>query len=296
VKSRFSPCGAYLHIASLEAQLEELDADTKRAARRKSKSAPAAAAPRPSLRLSLLLATYRLSASKPARAPPALIHRAKLELGARAALAVSRLPFTFSWAARDLYLAESAADLRVHRVALFRPDEPADSVRVPQQAVFLPDTAASREVHFVPPAGGGAHSSVIVGAETRARAVAFAPEADLRPAAADDAADGEGERVGAGAAQLALPVGCVLREEHDLGGWVRAEDIAVRAPRGGTLERRREKFDPTDDCDGACSLCVSVGGRWLICVACSRAIPAVLLSVCEGGMRWEVKSRSCVSL
>ncbi|KAI0033878.1 hypothetical protein K488DRAFT_46741, partial [Vararia minispora EC-137] len=241
MKLHFSVCGRFLHIASLEAQIDGAAGDDSNV-RRSSTRAPACAAPSAALRLSLVLGTYRLSATKPTRSPPVLVYRTKFSLGDHATLRVSRLPFSFRWTTRALYVVESAPDLRVFRVALFREEGDA-AVQVPRHKVFLPDTAREREVRFVPALDGG-HAWVIIGSESRVASAALIGNGDAGfEVAAEDATF-------SGRPSIAPPVGCVLAE-RDLGGWMRAEDVPVRRGRRvGKLDMRREKFDPVDDCDG----------------------------------------------
>ena len=104
----------------------------------------------------------------------------------------------------------------------------------------LPDSAAFRDVYFVPltdDANGA--SMIVVGSESRVKAALVK---DL--------------------VQLGLPdetfwrrtfapsIGAILQAE-DIGRWVRAENISV--PQGcsmGNLDMRKEKFHPVEDCDG----------------------------------------------
>ncbi|KAI0062760.1 hypothetical protein BV25DRAFT_1943480 [Artomyces pyxidatus] len=229
VKVHFSACGRYIHIASLEAQTDDCD-DTKP----KTHKASSQVHELPELRLYLLLSTYRLSSRKTTRSPPSLVHRVKVDLGGHATLTVSRLPFTFTWTTTDVFVTHNANRLTVYRVALFRdantcaPAAPEQNVLVPKNRTFLPDTADSRDVHFVP-SNDGTHACVILATE-------------MTEAMVGDASGTRG--------MLSPPVGCFLRKE-DLGGWIRSEDVPMPKGQGvGKLDRRREKFDPIEDCDG----------------------------------------------
>jgi hypothetical protein len=108
---------------------------------------------------------------------------------------------------------------------------------------LLPDSAALRDVYFVPLSDdrNGA-SMVVVGSETRVKA---ALGKDLIQAGLpDETSEFQKKRT------LAPTIGAILQTE-DIGGWIRAEGISV--PQGhsmGNLDMRREKFDPVDDCDG----------------------------------------------
>ncbi|KAI0046457.1 hypothetical protein FA95DRAFT_1371839 [Auriscalpium vulgare] len=244
VKLRFSRCGQYLHIASLEAQ-------TPKSRRRPPRPRPTESQPLPELRIFLLLSTYRLSSRNHTRSPPTLVHRVKVDLGGHEALSVLRLPFTFTWTESDLFVTHSTNILAVNRISLYRRAnmcaQKTQNVLVPKNTTFLPDTAAAREVHFVPPADGR-QACVIVGSESRTGNIAFInlpsqPEMQLA-AEVTDAMTG-GDRRG----MLSPPVGCYLKDE-DLGEWVRSEDVPVPKGRGVCkLDRRKEKFDPDDDCD-----------------------------------------------
>ncbi|OMP86801.1 hypothetical protein BK809_0000476 [Diplodia seriata] len=200
IKCHFSPSGQHLHIATLEAQQRQ--PLSRRSAQRKAKTAAAAAAAvaaAPPLSLSLFVSTYRLSATKPTRTPPAQIHRAKLALQpAVRSLPVARLPFAVTWTADYLYVAQSARALRVHRVRLFAAPpvhpstssssssssssstSPDDQVRAqldadlvlaePCETVFLPATAATRSVRFFPgSSGGGGEGKTTTAAAAAAR-------------------------------------------------------------------------------------------------------------------------------
>ncbi|KAL1645188.1 hypothetical protein SLS58_003893 [Diplodia intermedia] len=203
IKCHFSPSGQHLHIATLEAHQPSRPSAQRKAKKAAAKSAATATAPPLSLPLSLSLfvSTYRLSATKPTRTPPAQIHRAKLALlPAARALPVARLPFAVTWTADHLYVTQSARAVRVHRVRLFAPPPPStsssssssssstsptsstpptsppdDRVRdadlvlaEPCETVFLPATAAARGVRFFPGGSGGAAAAaarVLIGSD-----------------------------------------------------------------------------------------------------------------------------------
>ncbi|KAH7104372.1 hypothetical protein BKA62DRAFT_504918 [Auriculariales sp. MPI-PUGE-AT-0066] len=258
VKLHFSACGRYLHVASLEAQTNSNI--QKRKVKSFEKHSPADSQDLPELQLNLLLLTCRLSLHKTTRCPPVLVHRVKISVGTCKKLSVSRLPITFTWTEQDLYVTHSTPHLRVLRLALFH--DANDSVQghnvlVPRNRTFLPDTAAKRDVYFLPgsngeetPGSGSRPAVVVVGAETRAGDIALIDkpfEVGFTTAAevADSVSDGVGAR-----GFLAPPVGCFLTEE-DLGGWMRAdEEVPVQKGRGvGKFDPRKEKFDPVEDCD-----------------------------------------------
>lgn len=197
----------------------------------------------------MLVLTYRLSTRKPTRSPPVLLHRVKVDLGKHEGqLSVSHLPFVFTWTPRDLFVSRRGTNLEVFRIQLFREctsdDCPSEqSVLVPVKKILLPDSAALRDVYFIPLSDdrNGA-SMVIVGGETRVKAALVEDLVQL--GLPDETSDSQKRRT------LAPSIGAILQAE-DIGGWIRAEGIS--APQGrsmGNLDMRKEKFDPVDDCDG----------------------------------------------
>jgi len=196
----------------------------------------------------MLVLTYRLSASKPTRSPPVLLHRVKLDLGKHEGqLNVSQLPFVFTWTPRDLFISRRGTKLEVFRIQLFnestndgrRSDQ---SVLGPMKKTLLPDSAALRDVYFVPLSDdhNGA-SIVVVGSEMQLKVV-------LEPGLPDETSKPKKRRTYA--RTLAPPIGAILQAE-DVGGWIQAKGISV-PQRGsmGNLDMRKELFDPVDDCDG----------------------------------------------
>src|ERR1700689_1798993 len=135
MKCHFSPCGRYLHIASLEGQLEPVSSSRQNAEQ-------------PPLKISLLLSTYHLCSRKTTKSPPTLINCAKIHLGFETSLSVSNLPYTLSWTPDELYFPCSARRLKGYRIRLFNNTNSFDktwddhSVRTPTKAVFLPRTAS----------------------------------------------------------------------------------------------------------------------------------------------------------
>ncbi|TFK72378.1 hypothetical protein BDN72DRAFT_836341 [Pluteus cervinus] len=227
MKLHFSPCGQFLHIASIEAR-----------------SKPSKSDKRPPLDLSLFLSTYKLSHRKTTRCPPTLIHRAKLNVGSYTSITVSRLPFTLTWTPSELYFTQSDRVLRIFRVALF-PDGPPGSqpsIHVPSKPTFLPDTAVKREVFFFPPAGSKKTACIVVGGETRMQAIKMEKDPELQ---VDKTLSPIIDMQGA----LSPPVGCFVDVKKDMSGWARAEDVPRISKGIGKLDSHREKFDPEDDCD-----------------------------------------------
>ncbi|KAF8587635.1 hypothetical protein K439DRAFT_1630517 [Ramaria rubella] len=240
MKCHFSHCGKYLHIASLEGQHKPAPNS-----RRNAKL--------PQLKIALLLSTYRLCARKVAKSPPTLIHRARVRLDPRTSLTVSHLPYTMTWTPDELYFTCSADTLRVYRIQLFNDPEDLKTwgeggVQTPNKTVFLPSTAAQREVFYFPPTEGNTAALIIVGSEARGKGVdvndkAFGGlQANLSPYIPQNVVGLNGH--------LSPPVGCYL-EDEDIGGWGESEDRSlIPEDMGiGRLDRRREKFDPDDDCD-----------------------------------------------
>ena len=197
----------------------------------------------------MLVLTYRLSTSKPTRSPPFLLHRVKLDLGKHEGrLSVSQLPFAFTWTSRDLFISRRGTNLEVFRIQLFGectddglPSE--QSVLVPSKKTILPDSAAFRDVYFVPLSDDHKGASmVVVGSETRVKAALVEDLVQL--GLPDEISELQKKRT------LAPSIGAMLQAE-DIGGWIRGEGISV--PQGhsmGNLDMRKEKFDPVDDCDG----------------------------------------------
>ncbi len=243
IKSRFSLDGQYLHIAALEAR--PMDKDL---------TPPETDGPGNEARLQLILqiSTHRLSAHKTARAPPRLVYRTKVSLTPVASIPASRLPYTLTWTAEHVYLTTSGIKLDVICIPLFRhrgygSDRPetegGSRAQVPVNTIHLPQSACRRQVHYFPPStsradrGGCAH--VFIGAHS--------------PATSDIVvSDG----------QVGPPVGVLLHEERDLGGWKcyegpkGAEAVGdddekggEGGGKGGILRGKWEKFDRVADCD-----------------------------------------------
>ena len=200
--------------------------------------------PLPDLHLYMLVFTYRLSTRKPTRSPPVLLHRVKVDLGKHEGrLSVSQLPFIFTWTPRDLFISRRGTSLEVSRIRLFSEFAKGQSVLVPMKKTLLPDSAALRDVYFVPLSDdcNGA-SLVVVGSETRVKGALVEDLEKL--GLPDETSELQKKRT------LEPSIGAILREE-DIGGWIRAEGISVPQGRSmGNLEMRKEKFDPVDDCDG----------------------------------------------
>ncbi|KAI5116473.1 hypothetical protein M0805_001636 [Coniferiporia weirii] len=226
MKCHFSVCGGYLHIASLEGRREPIAKREKR----KDEAQPV-------IKLALLVSTYRLCSKKPSRAPPSLIHRERIELRAVTSLTVSKLPFTLTWMPRELYFTCSDIVLKVYRISLFDSEGtvPGDknSVLRPREIICLPNSAQEREVYFFPPADGDKTARIIIGSEVSA------------------GGDTEFEETGGVRLNLSPPIGCILHEKNDLGGWISSSDHSDSPKKEGVgrLDRPLEKFNPEEDCD-----------------------------------------------
>lgn len=245
VKLQFSPCGSYLHVATIEAQAVSPETNGLTLPK---------LAKLPIFRLSILLLTYRLSSRKTTRSPPSLVHRVKIHLGSWVNLHVSRLPFTMAWSPTHLFISLSEDQLRVYRIALFRDSNPqGDNVHVRKEAVFLPDTASEREVHYLPSPDDRDQNLILIGSESRKRKNITLQNVD---SSLDFVTQANAEMDGvtsdfapASNRILSPPIGCVLGEK-DLGDWIRLQDIPVpKGQHAGKLDQRRERFDPVDDCD-----------------------------------------------
>ncbi|KAI1438505.1 hypothetical protein GGR50DRAFT_436334 [Xylaria sp. CBS 124048] len=144
VTCRFSPCGHYLHIASLDGIVpsESKDSGTKH------------------LALCLHIFTYRLSHRKLARSPPRLVYRTSVNLKSEVdKLAIASLMhgYTLTWTASHVYVAEGGRKLRVYRVPLYRDVEEKEKTADAPKAVFtntgdvdLLEATERRKVYFLP--------------------------------------------------------------------------------------------------------------------------------------------------
>ncbi|KAF8526673.1 hypothetical protein BU17DRAFT_40385 [Hysterangium stoloniferum] len=249
MKCHFSPCGRYLHIASLEGQRRPME--------RRPLNANKA---NPPLCLALLLMTYRLSDSKTTRAPPVPIYRTRLELGGVSSLSVSRLPFTLTWTSDELYLTCSHSILRIYRIRLFRPHtlnhsaptdtDKDDGALVLQKTIFLPNTAQRRQVHYFPPRVGSTAAQIIIGSETPTKEP-LSKGADNRFSGfEDEKALCATDNVFGLDGMLSPPIGCYLKP-NDIGGWINTNNLSEMPTDVGIgkLDQRVERFNPDDDCD-----------------------------------------------
>ncbi len=245
MKLHFHSSGEFLHVASLEAQLG-VGVQGKPSGRKRRQVPPSL----PALKLSALLSTYRLSSSKTTRSPPSLIHRVKVDLGEHIALIPTQLPFTFTWSDGDLFVTQRAGELVVFRIPLFVKPSQAQHVLIPRNKTLLPDTAKSCNIHFVPSVDG-APARVILGSESSGpRIPNIDAKADPVSQLVSIALEAMENNNGSTRKMLSSPIGCLLQEE-DIGGWVKVDEVPVPKRQGaGKLDRRKERFDPVDDCDG----------------------------------------------
>jgi len=237
IRTHFSPCGGYLHLAALEARQDEL---------------PIEGGPKPPLRLTLQVSTHRLSLHKTARSPPRLVFRTAIPLGTTVSIYASRLPYSLTWTPKALYLTKSSLTLDVIKVPLFRPDPAAAGgpilAEVCRGPVFLPRSAELflRPVYYFPPVPGVKaerrdQATVILGAQTPLPQLPPPPGAKGMIARKHESAP---------------PMGFFVQEQAQMGGWRKLEsrDGAEGAMqgvlgRGGKLQGKFEKFDRIEDCD-----------------------------------------------
>lgn len=165
MKCQFSPCGCYLHIASLEGSFIPMETSF----RRKKHEFLALQLFEPTVKLTVFLTTYRLSTSKTTRSPPFMVHRVRVPICSEHILHVSKLP-TFNFTKDELYVAYAldahSPHLGLHRINLFHRDGFIDYL-VPENVVVLPQSAKRRTIHYLPPQDGGDLSQIILGTETR---------------------------------------------------------------------------------------------------------------------------------
>lgn len=259
MKTYFSSCGLYIHIASLEAQdLQKLHGKKRKTSLERGRTAKtdanepdkgAQSGIQKDIKLSAFVTSYRLSQRKTTRSPPVLIHRAKATIGRFAAFSTDKLPVTFTWTRDDVYLTMDVhCRLRVFRIALFprasgdRPSVPL--VSVPREPVMLPLSAMNRQVQYVPPAGPARGEPgaglVFMGSQDGTTGV--------RLRSSDVGCCGWDPSL---ARYQSAPMGFWVHEERDLGGWVPcdAEEKVGNGFRDGRLTRKMERFNADDDCD-----------------------------------------------
>ena len=225
VKSHFSSNGEYLHFAALEVQPAESsqESDSKKPGQ---------------LLLTLQVSTHRLSTHKTEWSPPNLVARSSVSLNKTHSIEVSTIPYTLTWTDQYLYFVERDTKLNLVRVPLFRSGTAGDKTIVcrPRNDIHLPRTAASRDVHYFPPQehakkGKEGLGTIIIGSYSSLPAQGvLVPRHAVSP-----------------------PIGVLVSEEDDLGGWVCREEAVSSAQRqniaGGRLQGKFERFDLKEDCD-----------------------------------------------
>ncbi|TFY50864.1 hypothetical protein EVJ58_g10856 [Rhodofomes roseus] len=171
----------------------------------------------------LHLYSYRLCTTKPTRSRPRLVHESDVLLPTVSReKPSSRLPCTLTWTDTHLYVTWSATRLTVHQVPLLRQKEPQDSAAIqqPGETMLLPGSAESRDVFFIP-SEDDSLARVIIGG----------------PIATDH---------GVVPAGPTTPVGCIVRTDEHLGGWVTADSTPLHRDREAIVPL--ENFDPDVDC------------------------------------------------
>ncbi|KAK3315619.1 hypothetical protein B0H66DRAFT_347658 [Apodospora peruviana] len=271
MKVRFSPCGRYVHIASVEARL----VINTTASRQKKK----ATLDDKEIVVSLFVTTHRLSVHKTTRSPPRLVHKVKLALGQFSGLSLARLPFTFTWTDEYLHFTVSGTRLSIFRVGLFRSAGGAPVVTAPTLSVMLPLSASNREVHYLPPPSPGTKGGrgvVLLGSYDKGnRHVSLSHRKGSLEVILRAMRRGMGDMDGKKELMwYACPPAVIfVDEDKDLGGWkplvVADEDKDEESSMGivagtstdrlrdGRLTRRIEAFNWQDDMDleGICENC-----------------------------------------
>ncbi|XDG06243.1 hypothetical protein ABKA04_005858 [Annulohypoxylon sp. FPYF3050] len=235
MKIRFSDCGRYMHIATIEAR-EKGRAQLNTTKNNGPKE----------LAMAIFVTTHRLSEHKTTHSPPNLIHRVKADLGNVIHFSVSKLPFTFTWTKEYVYVTKSSCILSVTRINLFKSKisgNPAPPLPMnPRETVLLPASALQREVRYLPPTMTNKRGMIIIGTLPKYPEVEICP---TRPSHIDHDFYCSSYRF------PSPPVGIYVDEGLDFGGWVPAgtEQKITNKFRDGTLARKLEMFDAEDDCD-----------------------------------------------
>ncbi len=249
VGCRFSSCGRYLHMVSLDGVIVTYRDGSK------------------GLGLRLHISTHRLSKGKPTRSPPKLIYRTYLDLKRTFSeadkLSVSNIPYTFNWTGSHIYVTESGVLLRVYRIPLFRDIEAAEKTEDSPKAiftnseeVFLPESARYRKVYFFMDSDeqdSGKSKKKSKKASSKldyvAHAILAAHNLPDDPDATDLAAIGPstGNIPPQGIHLTAAQLGKWESVEKHGGGIKKME--RAETWRGGQLLDKFEKFDRSEDCD-----------------------------------------------
>jgi hypothetical protein len=253
MKTRFSPCGKFLHIASLEgrvvAQGRYNDRNISPAGKRSTINPD-------EIVLSVFISTHRLSEHKTTRSPPKAIYTCKVGIGRFAGLSLAKLPVTFTWTPNYLYFSLSGSRLNVFRVTLFKPGPDVPLLVTPQLPVMLPLSATGRQVQYLPPQDGQGRGLVLMGSYGGQTMV------QLRSDYVFAHVRGIGDLPGKDVIPYPCPpVGFYVDEERDLGGWgPPTKDTVVQSDErlhDARLLRRMEYFNFQDDIDleAICDFC-----------------------------------------
>lgn len=235
IKAHFSSSGEYLHFAALEAQTEK----------------PKEQDGKESLQLSLQVSTHRLSIRKTTRSPPRLLYRTTISLGTVATLNVSSSPYTLHWTDQELYVTTRGETLDVMKIPLF-PDAKSGEARVChiQKEVYLPRTIEWRSLHFFP-----ATSTLPLGSRHNSFEQRIDEGVKMAKIIIGSHSSLPSQNVIVPAYQVSPPIGVLLHDERDLGGWKCKPITAVSDDKqrvnnaGGRLQGKFETFDQSEDCD-----------------------------------------------
>jgi hypothetical protein len=204
--------------------------------------------------------TYRLSQRKTTRSPPPLVHKVRLYLGKCFGFTLDKLPMTFTWGHRHVYISLSGFQLNVIRVELFKPPPGVSSATVPKQRIMLPLSSMARQIHYLAPNEKDSRGVVLIGSF----GTYVGEHVHLRSYSARSSRYG----IGDAARQQGLetisyrcpPVGFYI-EEKDFGGWVQSDSERKiergRKFRDGRLVRSVRYVDYQEDFDleSICSAC-----------------------------------------
>lgn len=233
IKSKFSPCGGFIHFAALEGRPKENESK---------------------MHLSLQVSTHRLSSRKTAKSPPRLLFRTNSPLGESPSISVSRLPYTLTWTEKELFFVTRGQEFNVMRIPLFKSsNEKTVPVCYTQNPIYLPRSAESRTVYYFPPSASLSKTKkekdkdknkeeigkIIIGSHSSipSQGLIVPRRSMVQP-----------------------PIGVLVKEETDLGGWkCRSVDVDVDVDdkgkkerinmQGGRLQGKFESFDLKEDCD-----------------------------------------------
>lgn len=256
---RFSACGRYLHIASLEA-----DPGKKTRGPTKRGKGPEVS----SFKMSAFVSTHQLSNRKTTRSPPTLVQGVKIALGISP---MADAPIEVTWTDGQLYITSNLDSITVYRVALHN-DPATKNVLVPRTPIVLEAFAKGMRMTYLPPKFPSSSAVLVLSGQKVSEASAPANSAEPEPdrneslgnvehsestTGSEPSEETKKEQDGAfttpaGVRELAYakPPGIVyLDEAKDLGGWgFSTAEVAVRSGhRDGRLIRRLG-IRSDDDC------------------------------------------------